>query len=70
MAKHFTGGCWWWEGDALEQRHFFELPVFATDHAGLQPHTHTGLELSADSLNLAPAAGEGEDRTPTRALPA
>jgi len=66
MAEHFRRVCLWWEGDALEQRHFSELPLFATDHASLQ--SHVCLELSVDSSNSGPAAGRGDKTQPRHRL--
>lgn len=44
-------------GRCIRTETFLKLPLFAVYHAGLQ--SHVGLELSDDSLNLAPAAGRG-----------
>lgn len=44
-------------GRHIRTETFLKLPLFATHHAGLQPHVC--LELSANSLNLSPAAGRG-----------
>lgn len=50
---------------ALQLRHFFDLPLFATDHTGL----HVPRTLSR-FLKLGSRCREGEDRTPTQAPPA